>query len=123
MRYIFTESQIKKIIDNQLVEQTTSAEKSFNNVYANEPVSTQKRTVKPQMGGKYAFSNKKLAVLDQDKTYKLHLVRQGETVDSIVRNLGGNGTYNILWANDLLQNNPRNLKAGDVIAFSVAKTA
>jgi hypothetical protein len=126
-KYILTESQVKKVIDHLISEQDAEDIKyqkkqqaSYNNVWANPKVSEQMKKVKPGPNGKYAFSNKKLRELDQDFTNKLYVVKSGDTVDGLVNKLAGNSSYNIFASNDMLQNNPKNLRAGDVIAYSVA---
>jgi len=126
-KYVLTESQVKKVIDHLISEQDAEDIKyqkkqqaDWNNVWANPKVSDQMKKIKPGPNGKYAFSNKKLRELDQDHTNKLYLVKAGDTVDGLVNKLAGNSSYNIYASNDMLQNNPKNLRAGDVIAYSVA---
>jgi hypothetical protein len=114
-KYIFTESQIKKIIDSQLNEQM-SPEASFNAVYANPPISQQ---VKKYPGGKFAFSPSKIKELDMDKTNKLYVVKAGDTISGLVQKLGANSDYNILYSNDLLKNNPKALQPGMIIVYSL----
>lgn len=139
-KYILTEKQVKTVIDalineesaalaakNTLAEQDAEDIKfqkkqqaSYDNVWANPKVSEQMKKVKPGPNGKYAFSNRKLRELDQDHTNKLYLVKAGDTVDGLVNKLAANSDYNIYASNDMLQNNPKNLRAGDVIAYSLA---
>jgi hypothetical protein len=138
-KYILTEKQVKTVIDalineesaalaakNTLAEQSDEEkyqkklDASYNNVWANPKVSIQMKKIKPAVNGKYAFSAKKLRELDQDFTNKLYVVKAGDTVDGIVNRLGGNSSENIMYSNDLLQNNPKNLRVGDVIAYSLA---
>jgi len=114
-KYIFTESQIKKIIDSQLNEQM-SPEASFNAVYANPPISQQ---MKKFPNGKFAFSLSRVKELDKDKTNRLYMVKQGDTVGGLVQKLGANSEYNILYDNDLLKNNPKALQAGTIIVYSL----
>jgi hypothetical protein len=138
-KYILTEKQVKTVIDtlineesaalaakNTLAEQDDEAafmkkqDASHKNVWGNAKVSDQMKKIKPAMNAKYAFSTKKLRELDQDRTNKLYVVKAGDTVDGIVNKLGGNSSENIMYSNDLLQNNPKNLRVGDVIAYSLA---
>jgi hypothetical protein len=114
-KYIFTESQIKKIIDSQLNEQM-SPDASFNAVYANPPISQQ---MKKFPKGKFAFSMGRVKELDQDKTNRLYMVKPGDTVSGLVQKLGANSEYNILYDNDLLKNNPKALQVGMVICYSL----
>lgn len=114
-KYIFTESQIKTIIDSQLNEQM-SPEASFNAVYANPPISQQ---MKKYPNGKFAFSLKAVKELDMDKTNKLYVVKPGDTISGLVQKLGANSEYNILYGNDLLKNNPKALQPGMIIAYSL----
>lgn len=114
-KYIFTESQIKKIIDSQLNEQM-SPDASFNAVYANPPISQQ---MKKFPKGKFAFSLNRVKELDQDKTNRLYMVKPGDTVSGLVQKLGANSEYNILYDNDLLKNNPKALQVGMVICYSL----
>jgi len=114
-KYIFTESQIKKIIDSQLNEQM-SPEASFNAVYANPPISQQ---MKKYPKGRFAFSSGMIKMLDQDKTNKLYVVKDGDTISGLVQKLGANSDYNILHDNDLLKGNPKGLQPGMIIAYSL----
>lgn len=116
-KYIFTETQIKKIIDSQINEQKMSSEDSFNAVYANPPISQQ--MLKYPKGTKFAFSAKMIKQLDQDHTNKLYMVKPGDTVGGLVQKLGANSEYNIIYDNDLLGGKPENLKAGYVICYSL----
>jgi hypothetical protein len=114
-KYIFTENQIKKIIDSQLSEQM-SPEASFNAVYGNPPISQQ---MKKFPGGKFGFSSGMIKMLDQDKTNKLYMVKAGDTISELVQKLGANSEYNILHDNDLLKGNPKALQPGMIIAYSL----
>lgn len=135
-KYILTEKQVKTVIDTLINEESAakialaeqSEEDAFmkkqdaahKNVWGNDKVSIQMKKIKPAMGGRYAFSAKKLRELDQDHTNKLYVVKSGDTVDGIVNKFGSNSSENIMYSNDLLQNNPKNLRVGDVIAYSLA---
>jgi hypothetical protein len=114
-KYIFTENQIKKIIDSQLNEQM-SPEASYNAVYGNPPISQQ---MKKFPKGKFGFSLGMIKMLDQDKTNKLYMVKAGDTISELVQKLGANSEYNILHDNDLLKGNPKALQPGMIIAYSL----
>ena len=114
-KYIFTESQIKMVIDNQINEQM-SPEDSFKAVYGNPPISQQ---MKKYPNGRFAFSLKSVKELDMDRANRLYVVKQGDTISELVRKLGANSEYNILYGNDLLKNNPKALQPGMIIAYSL----
>lgn len=116
-KYIFTESQIKSIVNNLLKEQS-----AFDNRYNNQTVSEQMKTIKPDPHGKYCFSAAKLIELDKSRDNKLYKVIKGDTISGIVKKLGANSISNILDDNDLLENVPTNLKVGDVIVYSSRPT-
>jgi hypothetical protein len=120
-KYIFTESQIKKIIDNQIIESKNLQEQGnpddgYNFVYNNPPISQQ---MKKYPGGRFAFSSGKVKELDQDKTNKLYVVKRGDTIGGIVQKFGANSEYSVLHDNDLLKNNPKAIQPGMVICYSL----
>jgi len=120
-KYIFTESQIKKIIDTQITEtknlqEQGDPESNFNAVYNNPPISQQ---VKKFPKGKFGFSLGMIKTLDQDKSNKLYVVKPGDTISGKVQKLGANSDYNILYDNDLLKGNPKALQPGMIIAYSL----
>lgn len=114
-KYIFTESQIKRIIDNQLDEQM-SPDDSFNKMYNNPKIKDQMKKFPPNTN--FGFSMARLPKIDIDGANILYRVKQGDTISGIVEKEGANSEYNILWSNDKLKNNPKNLQAGMVIVFS-----
>ncbi len=114
-KYIFTESQIKRIIDNQLDEQM-SPDDSFNKMYNNPKIKDQMKKFPPNTN--FGFSMASLPKIDIDGANILYRVKPGDTVSGIVEKEGANSEYNILWSNDKLKNNPKNLQAGMVIVFS-----
>ncbi len=129
-KYIFTESQIKRIIDNQLDEQITRAidnrtpeekmaeknRREFEGIYNNPKIKDQMKKYPPNTN--FGFSLDSLPKVDIDGANVLYQVKPGETIDGIVRRLGANSAESILWSNDKLKNNPKNLQAGMVIIYS-----
>lgn len=125
-KYIFTEEQIKKVIDSVVSEQQMSPEDkfaknqqaSFNAVYANPPITQQMR--KYPQGTKFGFSPAKAAEISKmSKSNVLYQVKPGDTISGIVQKMGANSEYNILGDNDLLKNNPKAIQPGMVITFSL----
>lgn len=126
-KIVLTESQVKRVIDQLMNEQTAEdlAQKrldaSFNATWGNPPIVDQMKKIKPAPNGKYCFSQYVLnKYLQGGGSNKLYLVQNGDTIDKIVHKLGANSVENIYAYNDLLKNNPKNLRAGDVIAYSLA---
>jgi hypothetical protein len=129
-KYIFTESQIKRIIDNQLDEQITRAidnrtpeekmaeknRREFDGIYNNPKIKDQMK--KYPANTNFGFSLESLPKVDIDGANVLYQVKPGETIDGIVKRLGANSAESILWSNDKLKNNPKNLQAGMVIIYS-----
>jgi hypothetical protein len=129
-KYIFTESQIKRIIDNQLDEQITRAidnrtpeekmaeknRREFDGIYNNPKIKDQMKKYPPNTN--FGFSLASLPKVDIDGANVLYQVKPGETIDGIVNRLGANSAESILWSNDKLKNNPKNLQAGMVIIYS-----
>jgi hypothetical protein len=119
-KYIFTESQIKMVIDNQINEQM-SPEDSFNAVYANPPILQQMK--KYPAGTKFGFSPAKAKDLSsgpgKSSSNILYQVKKGDTISGIVQKSGANSEYNVLYDNDLLKGNPKAIQPGMVITFSL----
>ena len=130
-KYIFTETQIKKIIDNQLNEQTAEdreqkrREDSFNSVYGNPTIKEQLAKKKFPSGTKFGFSPSMVDKLSNPKSPMLshsnilYQVKPGDTVGGIAQKMGANSIENILGDNDLLKNNPKAIQPGMVITFSL----
>lgn len=122
-KYIFTESQVKKVIDQLINEQSRSAEdimgdklrKSYDDTYNNPPISQQ---MKKYPSAKFGFSMSKLKELDGDKANKLYQVKPGDTISGLVKKLGANSEEDMLNSNDLLKNNPKALQHGMVIVYN-----
>ena len=130
-KYIFTETQIKKIIDNQLNEQTAEdreqkrRDDSFNAVYSNPTIKEQLEKMKFPAGTKFGFSPSMVDKLSNPKSPMLshsnilYQVKPGDTVGGIAQKMGANSIENILYDNDLLKNNPKAIQPGMVITFSL----
>jgi len=126
-KYIFTENQVKKIIDSQINEQTAEdreqkrRDASFNAVYANPPILQQMR--KYPAGTKFGFSPAKAKELSdgpkKSSSNILYQVKPNDTISGIVQKSGANSEYNVLYDNDLLRGNPKSIQPGMVITFSL----
>ncbi len=124
-KYIFTENQIKKIIDSQINEQMSAEEKfaknqqaSFDAVYNNPPITQQMK--KYPAGTKFGFSPAKAAWISKNSHSNiLYQVKPGDTVSGIVQKKGANSIENVFYDNDLLKNNPNAIQPGMVITFSL----
>lgn len=122
-KFIFTENQIKKIIDSQINEQSRSAEdivvdknkRAHDDTYNNIPISQQ---MKKYSGSKFGFSQSKIKELDGDKANKLYQVKAGDTISGIVKKLGANSEEDVLRSNDMLKGNPKGLQVGMVIVYN-----
>ncbi len=107
-----TEADLNRIVKKIISEQEIP--------WSSHPLITdQVKTIKPDQGGKYCFSRKKVneIVSNNDRSYVVYKIKQGDTLDKIATL--GNGLYNVLSSNDLcdLKNN---LRASDVIIYSEA---
>lgn len=109
-KIIITETQLNMVINNVINEQNWNEQPS---------VKTQMMTVKPK-GGQYRFSKSSYQQIKNDTDFVLVLVQKADTIDSIVRRLNANSVESVLAINDLLKNDPRNLRPGDVIAVNIA---
>ena len=126
-KYIFTENQIKRIIDSQINEQTAEdreqkrRDASYNAVYANPPILQQMR--KYPAGTKFGFSPAKAKELSdgpkKSSSNILYQVKPNDTISGIVQKSGANSEYNVLYDNDLLKGNPKALQPGMIIAYSL----
>lgn len=122
-KFIFTENQIKKIIDSQINEQSRSAEdividknkRAHDATYNNIPISQQ---MKKYPSARFGFSLSKLKDLDADKANKLYQVKAGDTISGIVKKLGANSEEDVLRSNDMLKGNPKGLQVGMVIVYN-----
>jgi hypothetical protein len=127
-KYIFTENQIKKIIDSQINEQMSPEDKfakkqqsGFDAVYNNPPILQQMR--KYPAGTKFGFSPAKAKELSdgpkKSSSNILYQVKPNDTISGIVQKSGANSEYNVLYDNDLLRGNPKAIQPGMVITFSL----
>ena len=131
-KYIFTESQIKRIIDNQLDEQMSPEDKfakqqqaGFDAVYNNPTIKEQLAKKKFPPGTKFGFSQSTVNALSDRNSPRmshsniLYQVKPGDTVSGIAQKMGANSIENIMGDNDLLKGNPKALQPGMVITFSL----
>lgn len=125
-KYIFTENQIKKIIDSQLNEQMAPKEQSgFDYVYGNPTIKEQLLKKKFPPGTKFGFSQATVNALSDKNSPRLshsnilYQVKPGDTIGGIVSKMGANSMENIMGDNDLLKNNPKAIQPGMVITFSL----
>jgi hypothetical protein len=125
-KYIFTESQIKMVIDNQINEQMTPEDKSgFDYVYNNPTIREQLKKKKYPAGTKFGFSDAMIEKLSNPKSPMLshsnilYQVKPGDTIGGIAQKMGANSIENVLYDNDLLKNNPKSIQPGMVITFSL----
>jgi hypothetical protein len=131
-KYIFTESQIKMVIDNQINEQMSPEDKfakqqqaGFDAVYSNPTIKEQLAKKKFPPGTKFGFSPAMIEKLSHPKSPMLshsnilYQVKPGDTIGGIVQKMGANSIENVLYDNDLLKNNPKAIQPGMVITFSL----
>ena len=130
-KYIFTESQIKKIIDQTITEQTAEdreqkrMDANFNAVYGNPTIKDQLAKKNFPAGTKFGFSPTMVDKLSNPKSQMLshsnilYQVKAGDTIGGIAQKMGANSIENILGDNDLLKNNPKAIQPGMVITFSL----
>lgn len=128
MKYIFTENQVRKIIDSQLDEQVgaNKAERTgYDAVYGNPTIKEQLAKKKYPAGTKFGFSQATVNALSDKNSPRLshsnilYQVKPGDTVGGIVSKMGANSIYNVMADNDLLKNNPKAIQPGMVITFSL----
>jgi LysM repeat protein len=114
-----TEKDLTNIVKRVIAEQ--------NNWWEQKSISEQMKTVKPEMGGKYCFSDTKRKQIESpikqgglnDHSYVVYKVKKGDTVDGIANR--GNSRYNLEKSNDLCPEIKKNMiKAGDVVIYSLA---
>lgn len=124
-KYIFTENQIKKIIDSQLNEQMNGQQSGYDYVYNNPTIKEQLAKKKFPSGTKFGFSPAMIDRLSNPKSNYfshsniLYQVKPGDTVSGIVEKMGANSIENLMSCNDLLKNNPKAIQPGMVITFSL----
>lgn len=113
-----TENDLTKIIKRVISEQ-----KSW---WEQKPISEQMKTIKPEVGGKYCFSETKRKELQlpikqggmNDYSYVVYKVKKGDTVEGI-GNMG-NSRYNLEVSNDLCPEIKKGkIRAGDVVIYSL----
>jgi hypothetical protein len=131
-KYILTESQVKRVLDTLIKEQTSPEDKyakqqqaSFDAVYNNPTIKEQLAKKRYPAGTKFGFSPAMIEKLSNPKSPMLshsnilYQVKPGDTVSGIAQKMGANSVDNILYDNDLLKGNPKAIQPGMVITFSL----
>ena len=131
-KYIFTESQVKKVTDQLINEQMSPEDKfakqqqaGFDAVYNNPTIKEQLAKKKYPAGTKFGFSPAMVDKLSNPKSNWLshsnilYQVKPGDTVGGIVQKMGANSIENVMANNDLFKNNPKAIQPGMVITFSL----
>lgn len=130
-KIVLTESQVKKVIDRLISEQTAEdamqkkLDAGFNAVYGNPTIKDQLAKKNFPPGTKFGFSSAMVDKLSNPKSPMLshsnilYQVKPGDTIGGIVQKMGGNSIENVLGDNDLLRNNPKAIQPGMVITFSL----
>ena len=113
-----TENDLTNIVKRVIEEQ--------NSWFEQKPISEQMKTIKPDVGGKYCFSDTKRKQIElpekqggmNDHTYVIYKVKKGDTVDGIANR--GNSRYNLEQSNDLCPGIKKGMiRAGDVVLYSL----
>jgi len=84
-------------------------------------LSKQMEKIKPDVGGKYCFSNNKIKSIESinDTSYIVYKIKAGDTINDIA--MRGNGKENIELSNDLCPEIKQGkIKVGDVIIYSLS---
>ena len=130
-KIVLTESQVKKVIDQLMSEQTAEdreqkrLDASFNAVYGNPTIKDQLAKKNFPPGTKFGFSPAMVDRLSNPKSKWLshsnilYVVQKGDTIGGIVQKMGGNSVSNVLYDNDLLKNNEKAIQPGMVITLSL----
>jgi hypothetical protein len=110
-----TESDLKKIIERVINEQTFS--------YEQKPIEQQMKSIKPEAGGKYCFSPQMSQRLKKESglSHLVYKVKQGDVLSKLIQKNGGpaNSIHSIESSNDLCPEIQKGIiKAGNVIVFS-----
>jgi len=113
-----TESDLTNIVKRVIAEQ--------DYWWSQKSISEQMKTVKPDVGGKYCFSDTIRKQIESpikqgglnDHSYVVYKVKKGDTVDGIADR--GNSRYNLESSNDLCPGIKKDMiKAGDVVIYSL----
>ena len=130
-KIVLTESQVKKVIDQLISEQTAEdamqkkLDAGFNAVYGNPTIKDQLAKKKFPPGTKFGFSPAMIEKLSNPKSeyYShsniLYQVKPGDTVGGIVQKMGANSIHNFMSCNDLLKNNTKAIQPGMIVTFSL----
>jgi hypothetical protein len=110
-----TESDLKKIIEKVISEQTFG--------YEYPPIEQQMKKVKPDAGGKYCFSPQMAQRLKRESglAHLVYKVKQGDVLSKLIQKNGGlaNSIYSIEYGNDLCPEIKKGIiKTGNVIVFN-----
>jgi hypothetical protein len=118
--------KIIKLTENDLtniIKKVISEQKSW---WEQKPISEQMKTIKPEIGGKYCFSDAKRKQIQlpikqggyNDYSYVVYKVKKGDTVEGI-GNMG-NSRGNLEFSNDLCPEIKKGMiRAGDVVIYSL----
>jgi hypothetical protein len=118
--------KIIKLTENDLtniIKKVISEQKSW---WEQKPISEQMKTIKPEIGGKYCFSDAKRKQIQSpikqggynDYSYVVYKVKKGDTVEGI-GNMG-NSRGNLEFSNDLCPEIKKGMiRAGDVVIYSL----
>lgn len=131
-KYVLTESQVKRVIDQLINEQISAEDKyakqvdaNFNAVYNNPTIREQLAKKKYPAGTKFGFSQSMIDKLSNPKSPMLshsnilYQVKPGDTISGIAQKNGANSIDNILYDNDLLKGNEKAIQPGMIITFSL----
>lgn len=110
-KYILTEEQIKKVINNLVTEQNSN----WGGVHENPPLIQQ---MKKFPGGKPAFSENKLKELNDVKSNIIYQVKSGDTISGIIQKTGANSLESIFYGNDLLNKNTKSIQPGMLLIIN-----
>jgi hypothetical protein len=110
-----TESDLKKIIEKVISEQTFG--------YEYPPIEQQMKKVKPDAGGKYCFSPQMAQRLKRESglAHLVYKVKQGDVLSKLIQKNGGlaNSIHSIEYGNDLCPEIKKGIiKTGNVIVFN-----
>ena len=109
-----TETDLQNLVKRVLKEQQDVSDNAW---YNHPPVKEQMKKVKPDVGGKYCFSQKRLAEVADQPYFIVHKIKTGDTLEKLGN--WGNGLDALKFDNNLCDLK-KSLRAGDVILVSMA---